>query len=284
MKSEQIVEPAFAKVNVALHVLGRRLDGYHELDSIVTFANIGDKLTFTPSDQWQFTLDGPFAHGLPLGDDNIVQNATKRMRELYVFHGVALQPQHVHLTKNLPVASGIGGGSSDAAATMRGLIRVAGTDLPLSDIMKAALQIGADVPVCLNQKSCRMQGIGETITELSKPPALAILLINPSVGLSTRDVFNGLALAHGSNYRESIDPNSPNTWRNDLTEPAISLCAGIQIVLAELNSQLPQSVVRMSGSGATCFALTENISQAEQAATALQLRHPDWWIASSTLR
>lgn len=273
--------PARAKVNLALHVLGRRADGYHDLDSIVAFADLGDRLTFSPSPDFALTVEGPFAAGLPDADDNIIARAWSASQALAAARGKHLPPVHVHLEKVLPVASGIGGGSADAAAAIRGFLRIAGID-PFDaqahpDVLAAALAIGADVPVCLAGRACRMRGVGEMMTPLEGFRPLPALLVNPGVAVATPAVFGRLGLARGQSHREPIgNPDDPACWRNDLAAPAMALAPVIGDVLAALERQ--SGVIRafMSGSGATCVALLDG------GAVTPRLP-PEWWAAPVVL-
>jgi 4-diphosphocytidyl-2-C-methyl-D-erythritol kinase len=273
-----IVEIARAKVNLALHVIGRRDDGYHELDSIVAFADCGDRLTLHASDETRFTVSGPFARDVPAGPDNMVLRAHAALREQVDCAHVTFE-----LEKNLPVASGIGGGSADAAAALRGLLRLFKGEIAPFEMKRIALQLGADVPVCLNGKSVRMQGVGETLTPLAKPPGGAIVLVNPLVSCSTASVFKTLGLYNGQSFCSSLDPNDPSQWRNDLTEAAITIVPEIALVLQALRSTEGLNTVRMSGSGATCFGLADDVKTASSIAATLQRQHSDWWIRGAAL-
>ena len=193
MAPGEIEEFAPAKVNLALHVTGQRADGYHLLDSLVVFTDAGDRLTFSPSDEDRFTVSGRFGGALPLDSapktGNLVLRARDALRALAVDRGNSAPPVHIHLEKNLPVASGIGGGSADAAATLRGLARfwATGTDRPV--LHAIGLALGADVPMCIESQPLLARGIGEDITLLGKFPTLYLLLVNPLVEVSTPEVF-----------------------------------------------------------------------------------------------
>jgi 4-diphosphocytidyl-2-C-methyl-D-erythritol kinase len=276
--SEAIVEIARAKVNLALHVLGRRADGYHELDSIVAFADYGDRLMLQVSDQTQLTVTGSFAGDVPTSADNLVLRA-------YALFGAHIDcpPVAFSLEKNLPVASGIGGGSADAAAALRGLLRLTGRSVAPVLINDFALQLGADVPVCLNSKAVRMQGVGETLTPLAKAPDGAVVLVNPLLPCGTAAVFKTLGLANGQSFRSALDPADQSCWRNDLSDAAIAVVPEIARVLSIMKAKPELNVVRMSGSGATCFGLTSDTTIAASIAAQLQRQHPDWWIVSAAL-
>jgi 4-diphosphocytidyl-2-C-methyl-D-erythritol kinase len=245
-----------AKINLALHVLGRRADGYHDLDSIVAFADVGDWLTFSEAPEFSIVADGPFAKGLPAAEDNIIAKAFAAVAEIAAENRRSLPPVKVHLQKNLPVASGIGGGSANAAAAMRGFLKIAGIESLSPRIMAAALKLGADVPVCLIGKACRMRGIGEHIEPLARFEPRHAILANPLVAVSTPAVFGKLALGRGQPYGEPIsDLGDAGKWRNDLTAPAQALSPVIGEVLAELRALSGVTRTFMSGSGATCVAL-----------------------------
>lgn len=262
-----------AKVNLALHVTGRRADGYHLLDSLVVFAGVGDTVTASPSDRLTLQVTGPQARHLPVTDDNLVLRAARLM-------GVTAA---LTLDKVLPVASGIGGGSADAAATIRVLADLMGRPLPNP---AQTLALGADVPVCLTGRPTRMQGVGEILTPLPPMPAAWLVLVNPGVAVPTPAVF--AALAQRDNAPMPEIPGFPDAaamarWlglqRNDLQPPAIALVPAIAEALAALSRQPGCLLTRMSGSGATCFALFADEQPAHTAATHLAATHPAWWIA-----
>jgi 4-diphosphocytidyl-2-C-methyl-D-erythritol kinase len=265
-----------AKINLALHVLGRRHDGYHELDSIVAFANVGDWLRFTPDSGFRLTADGPFAAALPEASGNIILKAREVAEAIAGARGMPLPPAAVHLTKNLPVASGIGGGSANAAAALRGFLRLAGITSSDADVAAASLRIGADVPVCLAGVTCRMRGIGERITPINIAPREAIL-VNPMVAVSTPTVFGRLGLAKGQSYGEAIsDASDPAGWRNDLAASAIALAPVIGEVLERLKRSPGVTRAFMSGSGATCVALCDP-------GAPMPLLDPSWWAVRTVL-
>lgn len=246
-----------AKVNLALHVLGRREDGYHDLDSIVAFADVGDWLSFTPARSFRVTADGPFASSLPPSAENIISRAWESVSAIAARRGLAVPAVAVHLTKNLPVASGIGGGSSNAAAAIKGVLRLAGM-APDDEVYAAALALGADVPVCLAGKACRMRGIGERIAPLKSFASRHAILVNPRVEVSTPAVFSRLGLQRGQLFGTAIrDENDGSDWRNDLAKPAIALSPVIGEVIATLERLPGITRAFMSGSGATCVALCD---------------------------
>lgn len=277
MQAFSIFAPA--KVNLALHVLGRRDDGYHDLDSLVAFADVGDWLRFSPASRFAITTEGPFAKALPDSSGNIIAKAWEAVTALAAARGIALSPVAVHLVKNLPVASGIGGGSANAAAGMKGFLKCAGIAELDREIMAAALKIGADVPVCLTGKACRMRGVGEVITPLDHFAPRHALLVNPMVEVSTPQVFSGLGLAKGVAFGAAIsDERDAASWRNDLAAPAIALAPIIGEVLERLAAAPGVTRAFMSGSGATCVALCE-----EKADPGRFDLEPGWWRAPAVL-
>jgi len=256
---EPFAVAARAKINLALHVLGRRADGYHQLDSIVAFADAGDRLEFAPADRFSLTASGPFADALPLAAENIVAKAWQAAVAIAGRRGKPVAPAAVHLTKNLPVASGIGGGSANAAAAMRGALKIAGIDGLDDEILAAGLALGADVPVCLVGKACRMQGIGERITPLEGFRPIHAVLVNPGIAVSTAEVFRQLGLEPGQRYGTPIaDTADPSGWRNDLAAPAIALSPVIGDVIAALGRVPGVTRAFMSGSGATCVGVLDS--------------------------
>ena len=266
-----------AKVNLALHVLGRRADGYHEIDSIVAFADVGDWLTFAPAHRMTITVGGPFAAALPPASDNIIAKSWSAAEAIAARRGRALPPVAVHLDKNLPVASGIGGGSANAAAALKGFLSLAGIADIDDEIIAAGLAIGADVPVCLGGRACRMQGVGERIRPLEGFTPRPAILVNPLVEVSTPSVFKGLALEKGQSHRTAIaDDRDPASWCNDLAAPAIALAPVIGDVLARLAATPGITRAFMSGSGATCVALLSDDA-------AMPDLDPRWWSVRTVL-
>lgn len=276
-------EFAPAKINLYLHVLGRRADGYHSLESLVSFADIGDDLALEPDAVPTLTLDGPMAAGLSAGDDNLVLKAARLFTE--AFPG-ALTGQF-HLTKNLPIASGIGGGSSDAAAALRLLARANRIALAEPRLMALAQALGADVPVCLEAKPCIMRGIGHDLEPVMMSEAMPAVLINPGVAVETRAVFGALALQPGEDFIPASSSKHPDRApalralalaRNDLEAPAMAVTATISLVLDALRGVPGCDLARMSGSGATCFGLFETMPAVQDAVQSLQVSHPHWWV------
>ncbi|MFZ1468489.1 MAG: 4-(cytidine 5'-diphospho)-2-C-methyl-D-erythritol kinase [Paracoccaceae bacterium] len=266
-------EFAPAKINLALHVTGRRADGYHLLDSLVVFAGLGDRVTVAPGQGMQIT--GPQAAGLSLGQDNLCLRAAAAMGG-----GVS-----VCLDKMLPVSSGIGGGSADAAAVLRAMARM-GRPLPDAE---AVLALGADVPVCLQGRAVRMTGVGEGLAPVALPAAW-LVLANPKVALSTPAVFGALT------RRDHAPMTAPAAWRdtaalaawldrqrNDLQPAALTLAPVIADVITALAVQHGCLLARMSGSGATCFGLFAHAAPAHAAAQALSAQRPGWWVAAGRM-
>ncbi len=268
---------ARAKINLALHVTGRRGDGYHLLDSLVAFADFGDLITVEPSDTFGLHITGPMAAGLSTGPDNLILRAAVAMGQ---GRGAAIT-----LDKRLPVASGIGGGSADAAATLQALAQMWGCSLPGPDVV---LALGADVPVCLAGQAARMAGIGEQITPCALPPAY-VVLVNPGLALGTAAVFGALAKRDNPAMPKPGALTDAQTLarylhqcRNDLEAPALTLAPVIGDVIAALSTQQGCLLARMSGSGATCFGLFATAPAADRAA-AILAANPGWWVKSTAL-
>jgi len=279
-----VSEQAHAKINLALHVTGRRADGYHELDSIVAFADVADVLTIAPADSVSLEITGPFASDLPRDGTNSVLSAWRLLDSFSRPRGAALAPVKFSLEKNLPVASGIGGGSADAAAALRGLVRLFEISISEVDLSELALQLGADVPVCLLQQSSRMTGIGEIIEPIEIDLPEGIVLVNPRIPASTPKVFESLNLQCGQSFGAAIgNVYDIESWRNDLTAPAVTLVPEIADVVGSLIFQPDTICSRMSGSGATCFGLFESLENAQIAADAIAEKHPRWWVAATKL-
>ena len=272
-------ERAHAKINLHLHVTGRRADGYHLLDSLVVFAGAADHLTAEPADTLSLAIDGPFAPALgaePAADNLVLRAARALAGAAGIEAGAAIR-----LEKNLPVASGIGGGSADAAATLRLLARLWDVQVPLPQ--DRLLALGADVPVCLRRRPVVMRGIGEDLLAAPALPPLALVLVNPLVPVPTHSVFRARSPA----FRPPAE--LPDRWpdatamardlarlSNDLQDPALALAPAIGDVLAALQAQPGCLLARMSGSGATCFALFEPGPGAERAHA--NLAPAGWWV------
>lgn len=282
-----LMEEAPAKINLALHVTGRRADGYHLLDMLVSFARHGDRVAFRASAQDEFSLSGRFGPLLSAdaeAGDNLVFKARDLLRQAAQAAGFDAPAVHIHLEKNLPIASGIGGGSADAAATLRGLMRLWQLTLPDEKVTAIALKLGADVPMCLASQPLVARGIGEAIGLLPAFPSFPIVLGNPLVGISTPDVFRHLTRKDNPPLLFPTQmPRGSSEWievirnlRNDLEPPARSICGEISVLSGLIESQQPM-VTRMSGSGATCFGIFESAEQAKAAAASLHRQKPDWY-------
>ncbi len=267
----RLCEFAPAKVNLYLHVTGRRPDGYHLLDSLAVFPAVGDWLRATPAPALSLEVAGAFGAALAGEADNLVLRAARALG------GSA--GARIVLEKHLPVASGIGGGSADAAAALRLLCRLWGLPAPAPSV---GLPLGADVPVCLASRPARMGGVGEALTPAPELPAVGMALVNPGVPLATQDVFR--ARAGGFSAAAVLPAGWANAaamagdlaaLRNDLEPPATALCPVIGTVLAALAAAPGCLLARMSGSGATCFGLFPDAAGAEVAARALA--RPGWW-------
>ena len=279
-----VIERAHAKINLALHIIGRRSDGYHELDSIVAFADVADVLTIGPATEVSISLSGPFANDLPPDGENIILKAWYLLAGYAGKKNLPFSPVKFHLEKNLPVASGIGGGSADAAAALRGLTQSFKLSIPPQNLNELALRLGADVPICLVQKSSRMRGIGEIVEPIDIDLPSGIVLVNPRVPTPTSRVFETLGLAQGQSFGTAIgDLSDIRNWRNDLTSPAIKIVPEIASVLESLNSQPGIICARMSGSGASCFGLFESLERAQVVANVISVTHSNWWVEATTL-
>jgi len=281
-----------AKIPLFLHVVGRRADGLHLLDSLVAFTDYGDELTVEPSNDISLAVDGPFARDLPAGGDNLVLRAARLLQA----ECGATAGARIRLTKNLPVASGIGGGSADGAAALAALTQLWRSRVPANRLAALALQLGADLPVCLAGCASFVGGIGEKIDRAPPMADLDILLVNPLIPLPTIEVFRRRAKGpDGARF------GAPGRWqealanaealcarladcRNDLAEAAIALVPQISEVIARLERQPGCRLARLSGSGATCFGLFTDGAAARAAAAAVLEEKPDWWAATTRLR
>lgn len=285
MATPQVVEVlAPAKINLTLHVTGQRADGYHLLDSLVTFADVGDVLRIEIGDAFEMITQGPEAETVPDGPENLV------LRAAALLEGA---PKAVFiLTKNLPVASGIGGGSADAAAAFRGLSAATpGYDPNADDVLERLLALGADIPMCLASTTARIEGIGEIISPVGHLPTLHAVLVNPRVAVPTPAVFKAM--------KQRTNPPMPDIppvfsgvndcieWlraqRNDMQGAATALEPAIAAVQSALEGHRACQLARMSGSGATCFGLFETAQAAQLAARELSRTYPQWWIRAAQL-
>ncbi|MBV1699226.1 MAG: 4-(cytidine 5'-diphospho)-2-C-methyl-D-erythritol kinase [Hyphomicrobiales bacterium] len=285
-----LVENALAKVNLTLRVIGRRVDGYHDIESLVVFADFGDRLTFSPGDELKLSARGPGAAQAGEGDDNLVLKAARAL--------IARRPKLAvgafDLDKRLPVAAGLGGGSADAAAALRLLARVNKIASGDPDLRAAAEATGADVPVCFDPRARIMRGIGELLSAPIALPPLPAVLANPGVAVATKAVFAGLKVssspgapldddfAERSDRGQLVRELAART--NDLEKPAMALAPVIGEVLAALRSFAGCELARMSGSGATCFAIFDSPAAAGAAAKTLAATYPKWWVQPTILR
>ncbi|WP_340109335.1 4-(cytidine 5'-diphospho)-2-C-methyl-D-erythritol kinase [Pikeienuella sp. HZG-20] len=284
---EFLREEARAKVNLFLHVLGRRDDGYHEIESLAVFPEIGDLIEAAPAAELELRVAGPAAAGLPAGPDNLAFAAAAALRARTPGRpGAALR-----LLKRLPAASGIGGGSADAAATLRLLARL-WPGAPAAELEEIAAGLGADAPVCLQSRPALMSGTGARLRPAPAFPTFWMVLANPGRALSTAEIFGG------DIRRDSAPPPPPPArfddfaafaaWlkplRNDLEPPALRRLPVIGEILAALNAAPGCALARMSGSGATCFGLFETEPHAAAAASRLRAAGPLWWVAAAAVK
>jgi len=276
-------EIAPAKVNLFLHVIDKRSDGYHLLESLISFSNYGDVLTVEKADKFGLNIIGPFSNMIQADQDNLITRAT----QIYLGDNKPLPPLQVTLEKNIPIGAGLGGGSSDAAAMIKILQKL---KIPMREdqtIDEILLSLGADVPVCYHGKSCFMEGIGEKITPLSLSEKIPAILIHPNISCATPTIFSQIM----SPYTPSIDQellhydalSFLHKQQNDLSAAAIKIVPDIQNILENLNEQSGCFLARMSGSGSACFGLFDTKDLAEQAALKIKEQHPQWWVQPITL-
>ncbi|CUX11574.1 4-(cytidine 5'-diphospho)-2-C-methyl-D-erythritol kinase [Agrobacterium deltaense] len=281
----ETIEAAPAKINLALHVTGQRADGYHLLETLVTFTEAGDTIRIRDADADSFSISGPFGDLLRAGDggDNLVTRARDLLRDALASTGQPAPPVAIHLEKNLPVASGIGGGSADAAATLRGLLRHWRAGIAPDALASMALTLGADVPMCLESRSLIARGIGEDIEPLTDLPELVMVLANPLKAVSTPEIFRRLQ----TKTNAPLPASATIGWmdflaqsRNDLQPPAQALLPEIGEIIGLL-SQEGAALVRMSGSGATCFGIFHSLEAARKAETSLRRKRPGWYFQAT---
>ena len=278
-----ITVSAPAKINLALHVCGRRADGYHLLDSLAVFANVRDRVSVAAGDNLHMEVSGPFGSTLTCEVDNLVLRAARLLRA-WTGSGAGA---HIFLEKNLPVASGIGGGSSDAAATLRACGELWGVDPTQIPDSYLAAELGADVPVCLHCKPAFMSGIGEAVDPAPLLPACWLVLVNPGQPLATKDVFAALSNFSNPMVRDAFSGLTAaaglaaalKDHQNDLTVPAAALAPAIASTLTALESNPACLLARLSGSGPTCFGLFANERPARNAAAHIASKEPGWWVA-----
>lgn len=279
-------EMAAAKINLYLHVTGRRANGYHELDSWVVFAEIGDTLEAAKSDALRVEIQGVYAHSVPKDDNSIIKAARALAAHYKVVQGATIT-----LTKRLPVAAGIGGGSADAAAALRLLVRLWGLAPRAGELEALAASLGADVPVCLRSESLYMNGVGEVLSDAPVCTGWPVVLVNPGKALSTPQVFGARegdfssAMRHPSEFASlGGGVQFLRQAKNDLQPAAVSLVPEVEMVLAALDVQGGCLMSRMSGSGATCYGIYTTQEDARQAATRLAAAYPEWWVQESKLK
>jgi 4-diphosphocytidyl-2-C-methyl-D-erythritol kinase len=282
----ELFEKAPAKINLTLRVLGRRDDGYHELESLVAFAGLADKLTLEPGESASLEITGRFAAASGTAEGNLVLKAVSALRQRVG----PVRSGRFLLEKNIPVAAGLGGGSADAGAALRLLAGV--NDLALDDprLAAAAVAVGADVPVCLDPRPRIMRGLGDLLSEPLKLPRLAAVFANPGVPLPTRDVFDKFAGADGSKKYINYVPSRHEAMlmflaehENDLTHAAIACAPVVAEVMIALRALPAVRLVRMAGSGPTCFALFASQGEADAAAERLQFENKDWWVCATPI-
>ncbi|ESZ34935.1 4-(cytidine 5'-diphospho)-2-C-methyl-D-erythritol kinase [Mesorhizobium sp. L2C067A000] len=274
-----------AKINLALHVTGKRADGYHLLESLVVFTRFGDRVEIEPADADRFSVSGRYATSVPIDDSNLVVKAREALRRQAGQQSTP--PVAIRLEKNLPIASGVGGGSSDAAAVLQGLVRTWGLDIGEAELSRIGLTLGADVPMCLAAKPLVARGVGDELSLVPDFPALALVLVNPGVAVSTPDVFNALEKRDNEGLPplpRAFDFHSVRNWleitRNDLEPAAQAIQPPIGRALSMLN-RAGSGFSRMSGSGATCFGLFETGNVAKRAAAEIRSREPEWFVAAT---
>lgn len=276
-----------AKINLALHVTGRRDDGYHLLDMLVVFADYGDRISIEEAHHDSFSIDGRFAHGIPLDSGNLVIRARDALKQ---YAGRDLTPVAIHLEKNLPVASGIGGGSSDAAATLLALNEIWQLGLDLDTLTELSLKLGADLPMCLHGAAIGTplvaRGIGEHLTTVAQMPPLPLLLVNDGTAVATPDVFGALTKRDNSSLPSPSESGIETicaylgSTRNDLLPAALTLAPQIENKL-DLLRMRGALFAQMSGSGATCFAIFNDQQSADDAASKIRAQEPDWFVVST---
>lgn len=287
-------EIARAKLNLCLHVVGQRPDGYHRLESYVVFPEIGDRIEAESARGLSLSVDGPFGLSLGSGPDNLALRAAIALRDWAATaggRGPETLGAALHLSKILPVASGIGGGSADAAAALRALDRLWGLAAPKAELRRLALSIGADAPVCLLSRPTLMRGVGEELLAAPAPPDCAVVLVNPGQAVATPEVFAALA-----EKRNAPTPPLPDRFaaldalvdwlsetRNDLQGPAERICPAVREAIAALEADGACRFARMSGSGATCFGLFATRAEAARAGEAIRAVRPAWWVAAAAL-
>jgi 4-diphosphocytidyl-2-C-methyl-D-erythritol kinase len=278
-------ELAPAKINLALHVTGRRADGYHLIESLAVFTRFGDRVSIEPADEDALSVAGPYASAIPTDENNLILKARDALRA--ASGGAKAPAVAIRLEKNLPVASGIGGGSSDAAAVLRGLVKFWDMDIENEVLARIGGALGADLPMCLAAKPLIARGTGNELSPVSGFPSLGLVLVNPGVEVSTPAVFSALERRYNDvlpPLPARIDFHTLRDWleatRNDLEDAAHSIEPSIGAAKAALE-KADAGFARMSGSGATCFGLFETGNVAKRAAATIRSRHPGWFVAAT---
>jgi 4-diphosphocytidyl-2-C-methyl-D-erythritol kinase len=284
-----LIEPAFAKINLTLRVLGRRADGYHDLESLVCFATLSDRVELRVGGPVELRVSGPMAVAAGATEENLVLKAARALERRVK----RLKLGRFGLVKRLPVGAGLGGGSADAAAALRLLAHANGLRRNDPRLLEAAAEIGADVPVCLDPHTRWMRGVGDVLSPPQAIPRLFAVLVHPALALATRDVFGELAAPKRTGRTMRALPSLPQARKefvafvaagaNDLEAPAIRLAPIIEDVLAILREQPACVLARMSGSGSTCFGVFATRSAATEAARAIVEVHPSWWVKTTEL-
>lgn len=285
--TDRVSVHAPAKINLCLHVGARRADGFHDLESLVAFTELGDELLLERAEGLALTINGPFSQGLSGGDDNLIMKAGLYLAE----KTRTTMGARIALTKQLPLASGIGGGSADAAATLRGLVQLWALDVPVRELQAVAAAIGSDVPVCLPSSTAWMTGRGENVRLLPALPKMSIVLVNPMVEVPTAKVFSLLQRRRGSGSEAPMGGFSDalslvrylKGTCNDLEAPAIAMAPVIGEVIATIARAQGVLLARMSGSGATCFGIFETDADAQISAAEIAGAHPGWWVRATRI-
>ncbi len=284
--ADRVTVFAPAKINLFLHVGEKRADGFHALQSLVAFADVGDEIAISPAEQLTLAVEGPFSRSLEGEGDNLVLRSARALAvEARRSDGAAIT-----LTKNLPVSSGIGGGSSDAAATLKALVRLWSPAISPDAFRRIVESLGSDVPVCFAGRTSWMEGRGELVTPAGAMPPLPAVLANPGVAVPTGKVFGALKTRRGTDgakpmgWKTALDLVAfLKTTSNDLEAPALAIAPVIGEALDALRNSKGAQLARMSGSGATCFALFASDAAAVAAAARLKADHPDWWVVATTI-
>lgn len=292
MANNVIFEDAPAKVNLALHVTGQRDDGYHLLESLVVFTQYGDRIAGQISDKDSLSITGPFANEMNTcaADDNLIIKARNALANFALSKGITVSPVSLTCEKNLPLASGLGGGSADAAATLRLLKKLWQLNITDADLIATALKLGADIPMCLQSTPLIAKGIGDEIEEVSGLPQFSLVIANPLVEVSTPEIFSKLKSKSNPHFDHAEIPNNLDAfvallarYRNDLQSPAIETAPKIAQCLDALSSAEPL-FHRMSGSGASCFAIFEDLTSAQNACDSIKQQNPDWFVTATPLK